>query len=98
MCSGLEMCLRNGIQVSQYLYSDTDTTAQAVARFKMQQLHEHYPQLLPLSAIQQAMQLLPADVQQVCSKHLHSIAANHRDAPWLVVGGFPCQEFSMAGP
>ncbi len=98
MCSGLEMCLRNGIQVIQYLYADTDPDAQAVASHRMQQLHQQYPKHLPDSAIQHSMQLLPANVQQINSEQLFSIAASHREAPWLVVGGFPCQEFSMAGP
>eukprot|EP00798_Chlamydomonas_sp_ICE-L_P029093 gene29093-biopygen32957 len=49
MCGGcvrLEATLRNGIRVNRYLYSDTATAAQTVARFRTQALLKLYPHLL----------------------------------------------------
>ena len=50
LCAGLEMVLRNGIRVNNYLYSDTDRAAQAVMRRRVMQLAELYGSLFPPTA------------------------------------------------
>lgn len=98
ICSGLEMCLRNDLTIKQYLYSDNDPTATSVAAYRISQLQQRYPQQLPSSALEGTFSQLPADVTRVSLLQLANIAAQQPHVPWLVVAGFPCQEFSMAGP
>jgi hypothetical protein len=45
LCAGLEMVLRAGISVKQYLYSDSDMTAQRIAQHRVRLLQTQYPSL-----------------------------------------------------
>jgi len=98
LCAGLEMALRNGFTVRQYLYSDTDRVAQRVALHRVRSLQAMYPEQLPESALASAFRTLPSDITQVTSKHLQDAINQAPTAQWLVVAGWPCQDLSSAGP
>ena len=98
LCSGLEACLRNGFVVKQYLYSDIDPVAQAVAAFRVRQLQQQYPLLLSPAAASHSFDTLAADITAVNTQQLARAAARNPGVPWLVVAGFPCQDLSLAGP
>ncbi len=97
LCAGLEMALRNGFTVRQYLYSDTDPVAQQVAMHRIRSLQTMYPLQLSEQAVQSAFQQLPMDVCQVTSEHLLQAVTANAGTPWLVVAGWPCQDLSLAG-
>ena len=96
ICSGLEAVLANGIAVQQYLYSDIDPAAQAVARSRVAQLHKLYPVSFPVSASECAFEALPMDVTAVDSGALVSAGARAQ-RQWLVVAGWSCEDLSPAG-
>eukprot|EP00882_Tetradesmus_deserticola_P002735 GHRQ01002908.1.p1 GENE.GHRQ01002908.1~~GHRQ01002908.1.p1 ORF type:complete len:1949 (-),score=411.99 GHRQ01002908.1:1876-7140(-) len=96
LCAGLEMALRNGTAVKQYLYLDTNATSRQIAAHRMQQLMALYPLLLPASAIQNAFSL-PQDIRQLTTSDLITAGATAPKDPWLVVAGWPCQDLSLAG-
>jgi hypothetical protein len=98
MSAGLEATLRAGFVVQQYLYCDTDPKAQAVAAHRVWQLQQQYPAQLSAQALAGAFTALPADIRQVESRHLAAAARQATARQWLVVAGWPCQDFSMAGP
>lgn len=97
LCAGLEMVLRNGFRVTQYIYSDTDTAVRRIATHRMRELQSQYPALLSPTALQGSLALLPMDVRQVGSEQLLALAQQFQQQQWLVVGGWPCQDLSMAG-
>eukprot|EP00878_Enallax_costatus_P000909 GHUV01001039.1.p1 GENE.GHUV01001039.1~~GHUV01001039.1.p1 ORF type:complete len:2125 (+),score=442.77 GHUV01001039.1:122-6376(+) len=97
LCAGLEMALRNGFTVKQYYYSDTDPTAQRVARHRIRVLQSMYPLQLPEDALQSAFNALPMDVAAVKSQHLTAAVSANTGTPWLIVAGWPCQDLSTAG-
>ncbi len=96
MCAGLEMVLRNGISVTQYLYSDVDPTAQRIAAHRIKLLQAAYPHLLSPEALSGCFQQLPQDIRQVNQTHLRD-CVGRRDGQWLVVAGWPWQDLSQAG-
>ncbi len=98
MCAGLEMVLRAGVKVQQYLYSDISPEAQHVAQHRMQQLMGEFPQLLQPSGLTGALSTVPADIRQVQHAHLAAAVRQTPAKQWLVVAGWPCQDFSRAGP
>ena len=104
ICAGLEACLRNGIVIQRYLYSDISPTAQQVARHRIQDLRERFPLLLQEQAVRDSFSSLPMDIHRISVEHLealcpapepHSHRAQH--AQWLVIAGPECQDFSPAG-
>ncbi|KAJ9522419.1 hypothetical protein QJQ45_008293 [Haematococcus lacustris] len=96
LCAGLDMCLRNGISVHQYIYCDTDPAAQHVAHHRLAHLSAQYPAQLPPCAYVAAFTTLPSDVHHVTTKQLvHCGATAGRQ--WLVVAGRECQDLSPAG-
>jgi len=96
LCAGLEMVLRNGIKVHNYLYCDKDVGVRRIAAHRMHQLSEQYPALLSPRAFSQASTALPQDVWRVGSEQLvHAGVLNGQQ--WLVVAGFECQDLSPAG-
>ncbi|KAJ9531042.1 hypothetical protein QJQ45_000957 [Haematococcus lacustris] len=96
LCAGLDMCLRNGISVHQYIYCDTDPAAQRVAYHRLAHLSAQYPAQLPPCAYAAAFTTLPSDVRHVTTKQLvHCGATAGRQ--WLVVAGWECQDLSPAG-
>jgi hypothetical protein len=97
LCAGLEMALRAGFRVVAYYYSDTDPKAQQVARHRLQQLQQLYPAQLPAAALVNTFSTFPADVQLVSTSILRQAASRHIGVQWLVVAGWPCQDFSRAG-
>jgi hypothetical protein len=96
VCAGLEMCLRNGTPVKQYLYLDCDPISQRIAAHRIAQLMALYPLLLPPSAVAGAF-ALPQDVRALTTDHLLAVGASEQEHPWLIVGGWPCQDLSPAG-
>eukprot|EP00775_Hariotina_reticulata_P002868 gene2868-biopygen4480 len=95
---GLEMVLRNGFTVSRYLYSDTDLTAQTIALHRIMQLQEQYPLQLQQQALEGCFSAMPEDITDITVQHVHAAVLSQPSAQWLVVAGWPCQDFSLAGP
>lgn len=96
MCAGLEACLRSGMRIREYIYADTSTASQTVARHRLRRLHAAYPALLPASAFHAAFTTLPMDITRTTRAHLTAAGAGTA-AQWLVVAGWPCQDLSPAG-
>lgn len=96
LCAGLEMALRSGTAVSQYLYADTSPAARAIAAHRIQHLSNLYPTLLPPSAVQGAFRL-SQDIRQITTAQLAQLTHELGPHPWLVVAGWPCQDLSFAG-
>jgi len=96
LCAGLEMVLRNGLPVFQYLYSDIDPAARQVAQHRLALLQARYPGLLPASALEHTFSALPQDVWQVTTEQL-ALLSQRWPRQWLVVGGWECQDLSPAG-
>ena len=96
LCAGLEAVLRNGTAVEQYFYLDSDPTAQKIAAHRLQHLSALYPTLLPPTALQGAFSL-PQDITALSTAHLVAVGAARQQHPWLVVAGWPCQDYSPAG-
>ena len=95
LCAGLEMCLRNGIRIHRYYYSDKNPACQRVCRARLTKLRLQYPQLLSAWACDFAT-LLPNNVWDISDDDLQR-AAQHSNHQWLVVGGWECQDLSAAG-
>ncbi|KAK3283260.1 hypothetical protein CYMTET_9032 [Cymbomonas tetramitiformis] len=68
LCAGLEMLLRNGINVKKYLYQDISLDSQAVAIARCTALQRRYPDLLTGMAIQ--LDSLPCDLRATGVKDL----------------------------
>ena len=96
LCAGLEMALRNGKRVHQYLYLDTNPVAREIATQRIKHLMSLYPTLLTPDAVQGAF-ALPQDIRLLTTQHLVEAGAREQQLPWLVVAGWPCQDLSMAG-
>jgi site-specific DNA-cytosine methylase len=96
LCAGLEMALRNGTAIQQYLYCDINPVARQIAAHRVTQLMAQYPALLPASAVQGAF-TAPQDIRLLTTQHLVSKGARDQSHPWLVVAGWPCQDLSRAG-
>jgi hypothetical protein len=98
LCAGLEMVLRNGFKVQRFVYGDIDPVARRVALHRVRQLQTLYPQQLPESALEGAFNTLPMDITAVTTSQLKHLVLEDPHQQWLVVGGWPCQDLSMAGP
>ena len=93
--AGLEAVLRAGIRINRYKYADIDRQARRVIQFKLENLSARYPNLLPITAWQEAFSL-PQDVTQIHDV-LELARGAARDEQWLVTAGWPCQDYSSAG-
>lgn len=98
ICAGLEMALRNGFMIKQYIYSDIDPLAQQVAAHRIRKLQSMYPLQLSESAIAGYLTTLPADVGQIQTEHMYNAIQSAPVKQWLIVAGWPCQDLSSAGP
>ena len=96
IAAGLEMCLRNGIRIARYIYSDISASARAIAHHRLSTLTTEYPRLLPPEAWSDAFSVLPQDVYLIGSTELINAGALD-GTQWLVVAGFECQDLSPAG-
>ncbi|KAF5830920.1 hypothetical protein DUNSADRAFT_13852 [Dunaliella salina] len=97
VCSGLEAALLAGLHVQQYIYSDPDPAAQAVAALRLTYLHIVFPAQLPHSASNNTFSTLPHDVDNITNLHLiRTFARDPR--PLLIIAGWECQDLSPAGP
>lgn len=97
LAAGLEMALRNGMQISQYIYCDISPAAQAIAKHRVAELHGRYPHSFPFTASENMLTYLPQDVRTITTQQwadLHDLFPEH---PWLVVAGWECQDLSSAG-
>jgi hypothetical protein len=95
LCAGLEMALRSGTVIKQYLYLDSSPTARAIAAHRVIQLQSQYPAQLSYEAVQ-GMFALPQDITAVSCQQLVALGATQQQHPWLVVAGWPCQELLSA--
>ena len=95
ICAGLEMCLRNGVQVTRYLYSDINPTARTVAAHRCATLSHAYADQFPPGAWDDAFTALPQNVKSIHSADL--ISAGGLTKPWFIVAGWECQDLSSAG-
>jgi site-specific DNA-cytosine methylase/transposase-like protein len=98
LCAGLEMAMRNGLTISRYIYGDIDPVAQRVAWHRIRQLQTLYPRQLPETALEGAFSTLPMDITNISTSQLSQLVADNPHQQWLVVGGWPCQDLSLAGP
>ena len=89
------MCLRNGMRITRYLYSDTGNAATRVARHRCNTLSQRYTDQFPPGAWADAFNALPQDVRQIGAAELK--AAGGLQQQWLVVAGWECQDLSSAG-
>ena len=97
IATGLEMCLRNGIKVQQYLYCDSDPVAQRTAQHRAWLLHEQYPALLPVDALRHAFVALPSNITLITPAILATLVKEMGPAHWFYVAGWECQDLSPAG-
>jgi hypothetical protein len=95
ICAGLEMVLRNGVVVRDYLYADIDPAARIAAQHRMANLAAQYPDQFSPDLARTAFRL-PQDVRDITYDALLAAGAS-KDVPWLVVAGWPCQDLSPAG-
>ena len=97
IATGLEMCLRNGIKVQQYLYCDSDPVAQRTAQHRAWLLHEQYPALLPVDSLRHAFVALPSNITLITPAILATLVKEMGPAHWFYVAGWECQDLSPAG-
>jgi transposase InsO family protein len=79
------------------LLHPTDPSVRKIAMHRIRRLQSLYPELLPPSAIQGSLSLLPMDIRQVVGQQLIDVVQQFPQQQWLVVGGWPCQDLSLAG-
>ena len=95
LCGGiatfLEACLRNGLSVSRYTYSDASSMARQAAHRRITRLQRRYPRQLPAAAIEEWTSV-SQDVHQITAPQLASLPPVD-----LLAAGPPCQPFSQAG-
>ena len=92
---GLEAVLKSGYDVSQYQYCDIDPKARDAVRFRLANLTAKYPEQFPPHAWQNSFGL-PQDVTLVSTGDLKQHLGTNSQQ-WLVIAGWPCQEYSAAG-
>ena len=95
--AGLEALLWTSTVIKRYIYVDKQAVAQRVMAARLEELHEHYPRQLPRSAFIEAFITLPQDATRISSTALTLAGATDEHVRWVVVAGWPCQDFSPAG-
>ncbi|GLC50020.1 hypothetical protein PLESTB_000333700 [Pleodorina starrii] len=83
LASGLEACLRSGVPVRSYLYSDVSEQARGLALRRFQQLSDRHGDLFPSTAWGSALIGLPQDVTKVTAAELR--AAIPDSLPVLII-------------
>jgi transposase InsO family protein len=96
ICTGLDALLRLGMRINRYHYVDNDKTTREVAQFRLTELSARYPDQFPITAWTHAFDL-PQDVRMVTNEILDDIVGTVSDDQYLVIAGWPCQEYSPAG-
>jgi transposase InsO family protein len=96
ICTGLDALLRLGIRINRYHYVDNDKATRQVAQFRLTELSARYPEQFPITAWTHAFDL-PQDVRMVTNEILDDIVGPVSDDQYLVIAGWPCQEYSPAG-
>jgi hypothetical protein len=96
ICTGLDALLRLGIRINRYHYVDNDKETRQVAQFRLTELSAKYPEQFPITAWTHAFDL-PQDVRRVTNDILEDIVGPVSDDQYLVIAGWPCQEYSPAG-
>jgi hypothetical protein len=86
-----EALLRCGVKVRKVYACEFDIKAREVAKFRMEKLHELYPDLLTRGAFGTMHGTLPNNIELVNRDHIEIL-----EEPDLIVAGFPCQGFSRA--
>ena len=82
--------------VKRYLYVDKQDVARQVMAARLEELHEHYQKQLPRSAIADTFTSLPQDATHISTTALTLASATDQRVRWVVVAGWPCQDFSPA--
>lgn len=60
ICAGLEMALRAGIPVLQYIYCDINQCVSSIAKVRVKRLQQAYPHLLSVEATKDSFSTLSA--------------------------------------
>ena len=84
LCAGLEACLRNGIRVNKYFYSDPDVTSRMAARHRLALLSAAHPNHLPPEAWRDTFLLVPQDVASLSAADLHQAGAGTGEQ-WMMI-------------
>ena len=95
-CSILVAHLKAGHKINKYTSVEMDPVARTVTRHFLAKLHQRYPHLIPLSAIQGFDTRLPDRVENISLTVLENYAARHGQIDFVGVG-FPCQPMRPAG-
>eukprot|EP00854_Cymbomonas_tetramitiformis_P006207 gene6207-biopygen6246 len=82
------------MKVTIYLYQDISASSQAVARASCAALVRRYPDLLSPDAVE--LEVLPSDLRATTVADFIRAGAP-QGQQWVMVCGFPCQDFSPAG-
>jgi transposase InsO family protein len=104
LCAGistsLEALLKLGVRINEYFYVDNDTQSRRVAEYRLHELSAKFPDQFPVTAWKHAFDL-PQDIRKVTGTELEATLApnptGQDDRQFLVVAGWPCQEYSPAG-
>jgi transposase InsO family protein len=96
LATGLTALLQTGVTVNKYYYVDKDPVARAVAKYRLAELSAKYPIQFPITAWVTAFDL-PQDVAKLNHQNLGEVIDRYGNDQFLVVAGWPCQEYSPAG-
>ena len=97
LAGGLEMLLRNRINVNKYIYCDNGREATLVAQRRLGALTLQFPGQLKRESWSEAFTAVPQDVYRMGCRELISAGALGHNQQWIVIGGFECQDLSSAG-
>ena len=86
-----EALLRCGLKVRRVYACELDPKARTVAQYRLEKLHELYPELLSTESYSNVHGALPDDIQHITRGHIEGL-----EKPDLIAAGFPCQGFSRA--
>lgn len=95
LCAGLEACLRNGWHIGQYIYVDKDPAVRSMAKHRLQQLSQQYPDQLQCQALAATFDFWPHDVAALTIDHF--LKLEQLPGQILVWAGWECQDLSAAG-
>ncbi len=95
LATGLRALLECGVRVRNYYYVDRDDYARRIVKHQLTELSAKYTDLFPVTAWSCAFDL-PQDLRSITREAVVNTIPL-ADAPWLVIAGWPCQEYSPAG-
>ena len=95
-CNILVAYVKAGHKITEYTSVEKYPVARGITRQFLAKLHQRYPHLLPLSAIQGFDSRLPERVENISLTVLENYAVRHGHIDF-VGAGFPCQPMSPEG-